>query len=157
MEDKVQGWETEWDQDKQRFYYVNAETRETSYTAPFKISADRVEELRGGAEVEYLRKVAPVNGESLLGLSDYREAFQEEKTELGSQKLRHQAVVVIQSCWRARMARIEANRRRKERRCANVIKRQMRRFLGRCRRKRLGQVTSACLMLQKIVRGCMAR
>lgn len=38
MEDKVQGWETEWDQDKQRFYYVNAETRETSYTAPFKIS-----------------------------------------------------------------------------------------------------------------------
>ncbi|CAM9103917.1 unnamed protein product [Ectocarpus sp. 13 AM-2016] len=158
MEDKVQGWETEWDQDKQRFYYVNAETRETSYTAPFKISADRVEELRGGAEVEYLRKVAPVNGESLLGLSDYREAFEEEKTELDSQKLRHQAVVVIQSCWRARMARIEANRCRKERsRCANVIKRQMRRFLGRCRRKRLGQVTSACLMLQKIVRGYMAR
>lgn len=38
MEDKVQGWETEWDQDKQRFYYVNAETLETSYTAPFKIS-----------------------------------------------------------------------------------------------------------------------
>lgn len=34
--------------------------------------ADRVEELREGAEVEYLRKVAPVNGESLLGLSDYR-------------------------------------------------------------------------------------
>ncbi|CBN73906.1 ankyrin 2,3/unc44 [Ectocarpus siliculosus] len=157
MEDKVQGWETEWDQDKQRFYYVNAETGETSYTAPFKISADRVEELREGAEVEYLRKVAPVNGESLLGLSDYREAFQEEKTELDTHKLRHQAAVVIQSCWRARMARIEANRRRKERRCASVINRQMRRFLGRCRRKRLGQVMSACLMLQKIVRGCMAR
>lgn len=34
--------------------------------------ADRVEELREGAEVEYLRKVAAVKGESLLGLSDYR-------------------------------------------------------------------------------------
>ncbi|CAM9361651.1 unnamed protein product, partial [Ectocarpus fasciculatus] len=157
MEDKVQGWETEWDQDKQRFYYVNAETLETSYTAPFKISADRVEELREGAEVEYLRKVAPVNGESLLGLSDYREAFQEEKTELDTHKLRHQAAVVIQSCWRARMARIEANRLRKRRRCARVVQRQMRRFLGRCRRERLGQVLSACLMLQKIVRGCLAR
>lgn len=31
-----------------------------------------MEELREGAEVEYLRKVAAVNGESLLGLSDYR-------------------------------------------------------------------------------------
>lgn len=37
-----------------------------------KIKADRVEELREGAEVEYLRKVAAVKGESLLGLSDYR-------------------------------------------------------------------------------------
>lgn len=34
--------------------------------------ADRVAKLREGAEVEYLRKVAAVKGESLLGLSDYR-------------------------------------------------------------------------------------
>lgn len=31
-----------------------------------------MEQLREGAEVEYLRKVAAVKGESLLGLSDYR-------------------------------------------------------------------------------------
>lgn len=34
--------------------------------------ADRVEALRESAGVEYLRKVAAVKGESLLGLSDYR-------------------------------------------------------------------------------------
>lgn len=34
--------------------------------------ADRVEELRKGAMVEYRRKVGAVRGESLVGLSDYR-------------------------------------------------------------------------------------
>lgn len=179
MEEKAEGWAKEWDEEKQRFYYVSLETLETTYTAPFAISvsllvlrvfralrtlrslpwivlilnkspndggdkatglgqslattsqlrccilaydavacwrefpwqtdhktpgktsghpcnilgdllsvsscflrvwfcifgfaqADRVEELREGAEVEYLRKVAAVKGESLLGLSDYR-------------------------------------------------------------------------------------
>lgn len=38
MEDKAEGWETQWDEERQRFYYYRAETGEASYTAPFKIS-----------------------------------------------------------------------------------------------------------------------
>lgn len=44
----------------------------TSSFCFFLLQADRVVELRAGAEVEYLRKVAAVKGESFLGLSDYR-------------------------------------------------------------------------------------
>ena len=38
MEDKAEGWDKQWDADRQRFYYYRAETGEASYTAPFIIS-----------------------------------------------------------------------------------------------------------------------
>lgn len=38
MEQKADGWEKQWDQERQRFYYFNPQTWESSYAAPFKIS-----------------------------------------------------------------------------------------------------------------------
>lgn len=38
MEDKAEGWQKEWDEERQRFYYFSVDTLEISYSAPFKIS-----------------------------------------------------------------------------------------------------------------------
>ncbi|CAM9113012.1 unnamed protein product, partial [Hapterophycus canaliculatus] len=153
MQEKAYGWEKQWDEERQRFYYFNAESWETSYTAPFKISAERVEQLREGTEVEYLRKVAAVKGESLMGLSDYREAVQDEKAELNKQILRSKAATKIQSIRRARGARKEAEHLRKKLRSAKAVQRLARRFLGRRRREQWSRLTSACLVVQRIFRG----
>ncbi|CAM9682445.1 unnamed protein product [Scytosiphon promiscuus] len=157
MQEKAYGWDKEWDEEKQRFYYFNAGTWETSYLAPFKMTAERVEELREGAMVTYVRKVAAVKGESLMGLSDYREAVEDEKADLNNHMLRFQAATVIQSGWRARGARQQATQLRKELRSAKAMQRLARRFLGRRRRERWTRLTSACLVVQRIFRGFSAR
>lgn len=38
MEEKTEGWAKEWDEERQRFYYVSLETLEATYTAPFAIT-----------------------------------------------------------------------------------------------------------------------
>eukprot|EP00903_Cladosiphon_okamuranus_P012921 g12064.t1 len=157
MEEKTEGWAKEWDEERQRFYYVNLETLEATYTAPFTISADRVEELREGAEVGYRRNVAVVKGESLLGLSDYREAFQDEKLELDAHKLKQEAATIIQSGWRVLMATQRANHIRVQHRSARKIQRGFRRLVGKRWRQRWAALTNACLVVQKVHRGVRLR
>ncbi|CAM9264684.1 unnamed protein product [Sphacelaria rigidula] len=116
IEEKRKGWDKAWDDGKQEVYYYNVDTGETSATAPCRASAARVEQLRSGAKVTYRRKVAAVKGDSLVGLADYRDAFEEEQEELDHQKLTHKAATAIQSGWRMHFAQTIASHMRLEHR-----------------------------------------
>eukprot|EP00904_Undaria_pinnatifida_P002822 jgi/Undpi1/12540/HiC_scaffold_6.g02209.m1 len=157
IEEKATGWEQTWDEDSQRFYYFRRDTWESSFGAPFKISANRVEELREGSAVAYQRKVAAVKGESLVGLSEYREAFEEDKTELDLQRAKHKAATAIQAAWRARMSRQVASHLRLNQRCAITIQREVRRFLARRHREYWARILKAVLAIQRLIRGYWAR
>ncbi|CAM9603324.1 unnamed protein product, partial [Discosporangium mesarthrocarpum] len=152
-----QQWEQDWDKEAQAYYFYNRGTGETSVKAPFLATTERVENLRLGADVAYHKRIAPVTGESIVGLSDYRDFFVGENIELKQQRKEHHAATKMQNVWRMRMSKKHLAMLTKHRNASTALQRGVRRFLGQRRREKYMKRTNACLVIQRTYRGYVFR